>query len=341
MLQSASARAVQLGQGYAREVERMKEISETASTTLLRLVDSLHEAGAGAEALIGETTSRAKADAKSLVGEAMGECERLVKTAGQISQEAVQMQANLAQVAQEVERHLLALPGVAQQEAQRIKEMVRNETDEILDLSARTLATIHSRTTAKQAQLRPGATGDEDSSATERDGLISLARKLTQRPKKKSGDLRENKTSDGKWEMSQLLAAADTNDGSPKELKGGSAAALGALEAALADMAIDLDAIAADARPGEDEWRRYVAGDRTVFARRLAEAIDNDAVNRIAIHYREDSKFRETANAYLAEFENLLARAKEGDGGGILASTMLSADTGKIYLAIAYALGRL
>jgi hypothetical protein len=271
----------------------------------------------------------------------MGEYERLVKTAGQISQEAVQMQANLAQVVQEVERHLLALPGVAQQEAQRVKEMVRNETDEILDLSARTLATIHARTASRQAQSRSDMSGEESTGSSERDGLRGLARKLTQRPKKKSGDLRENKAADGKWEMSQLLAAADTSDGSPKELKPGSAAALGALEAALADMAIDLDAIAADARPGEEEWRRYVAGDRTVFARRLSEAIDNDAVNRIAIHYREDTKFRDTANAYLSEFEGLLARAREGDGGGILASTLLSADTGKIYLAIAYALGRL
>jgi large exoprotein involved in heme utilization and adhesion len=141
--------------------------------------------------------------------------------------------------------------------------------------------------------------------------------------------------------MKTLLAAAENSDAAGRELSQGTAAAMGALELALADMAVDLEAIGADAAPGSEEWKRYLAGDRAVFARNLAGAIDNAAIDRITTLYREDENFHVAANAYMGEFEALLARAREGDGGGLLTSSILSADTGKIYLAIAYALGRL
>jgi hypothetical protein len=331
IMANAGARSGQLTQGFAREAERLKETSEAANITLNNLINSLHEAGAGAQTLIGETAGQAKSDARALVGEAMVECERLLRTAGELSAEAGEIRTTLAKAVEDVERHLLTLPGIAQQEAQRVRQMVRTETEEILDLSARTLSTIHARTAPRPLPRQK----PEEPAESDGDGLRGLARKLTQRTKRKPGE-GEPKN----WQMSTLLAAAETGE-ARKDLKPAAAAALGALQAALADMAVDLDAITADAEPHEDEWRRYLAGDRSVFARKLAAAIDGEAVNRIATLYRENARFRDSANAYIEEFEALLVRAREGDGGGLLASSILSADTGKIYLAIAYALGRL
>jgi hypothetical protein len=331
---NASARASQLTANFMREADKLKDASDSANTTLANMINALQEANAGAQTLIGETANEAKVNARALVGEAMAECERLLRTSGELSAEAAEIRTTLAKTVEDVTHHLLTLPGIAQQEARRVREMVRSETEEILDLSARTLSTIHARSAPRGARPVIAPVVPEP---PESEGLLGMAKRLTQRQRKKptEGSGGESKG----WEMRTLLAAVET--GEARDLKPAGAAALGALEAALADLAIDLDGITAQSAPGEAEWRRYLSGDRSVFARRLGETIDDDTVNRIATLYREEPRFRDAANAYLAEFESLLARAREGDGGGLLTSTMLSADTGKIYLAVAYALGRL
>jgi hypothetical protein len=333
IMANAAARTLQLTVNFTSEAERLKATSDAATATLAGMISALHDANSGAQTLIGETASEAKANARALVGEAMAECERLLRASGELSVEATAIRTTLAKTVEDVQQHLLTLPGVAQQEARRVREMVRSETEEILDLSARTLSTLHARSAPRSSALKQ----QEPSEAEQPEGesLLGMAKRLTQRTRKKQPESSDTKA----WEMRTLLAAVETSEA--RELKPASAAALGALEVALADLAVDLSAISSDAAPGEEEWRRYLAGDRSVFARRLAEAIDDDTVNRVATLYREDVKFRDAANSYLAEFETLLARAKEGDGGGLLTSTMLSADTGKIYLAVAYALGRL
>jgi hypothetical protein len=342
IMTNAANRASQLTGAFAREAERLKETSETAASVLTGLVASLRDAGTGAQTLIGESAAQAKQDARSLVGEAMAECERLLRAAGEMSAEATQIRSLLARTIEEVERHVSRLPTVVQGEAQRIRQMVQAETDQMLDLSARTLSTIH----ARNAQgLRPPpapqtAAQPVPETPPEPEGLKGLARKLTQRPKR-NPDLRGSKGEGKSWEMKTLLAAVENGETGTRELSQGSAAAMGALQLALADMAVDLEAISTSAAPGSEEWKRYLAGDRGVFARNLAGAIDNAAIDRITTLYREDENFHASANAYMAEFEALLARAREGDGGGLLTSSILSADTGKIYLAIAYALGRL
>jgi len=221
-----------------------------------------------------------------------------------------------------------------------VRQMMASETEQILDLSARTMSTLHARSTGKVTPPDIGGPMKPEV-VPEPEGLKGLARKLTTR---KPAD-KPNRPGDGKaWEMKTLLAAAEQDNEIRLPRPGVSgldtAATLGALELALADMAIDLSALD-NSEPSDEDWKRYLAGDRAIFARRLSGTIDDSAVDRITTLYRDDKRFHDAADAYLAEFETLLAQARQGDGGGLLTSTLLSADTGKVYLAIAYALGRL
>jgi len=345
IMSNAASRAAQLTQAFAREAEHLKETSEAASQVLASLATAVKDAGEGAQTLIGESAAQAKHDARLLVGEAMSECDRLLRTAGEMSAEAAKIRTLLSDTSRDLEKHLLRLPGLAQEEARRVRQMVSSETEQILDLSARALSTVRARATGK---LTPPDLGGpmKQQPEPEADGLKGLARKLTSRkPADKSGKPDAGRPEGAKWEMKTLLAAVDESDlqiPPPRLERAGvdTAATLGALQLALADMAIDLSQLD-ESEPGDEDWKRYLAGDRAVFARRLADAIDETAVDRITTLYRDDKRFHDAADAYLAEFETLLTQAKQGDGGGILTSTLLSSDTGKVYLTIAYALGRL
>ncbi|MCH8858463.1 MAG: hypothetical protein IID54_02675, partial [Proteobacteria bacterium] len=254
-MSNAAARTTQLTSGFDREVDRIKETADNASGSIARLVESLREAAASAHALIADSTNEAKRSSKEFVGEAMGQCDQLLRAAASVAEEAEKARAALAKAAEEAERHIVALPGVAAQEAQRIRETLRTETEQMLDLSARTLATLRTRATAHRtpASGRQGehAPRPEENNA----GLKSLARRITGAKRKEETHTRDN------FKLSAVLAAAEAKEvaiSSPK-LNSGGAAALGALQAALSDLAGDLDAAMSET---EDPslWRRYLNG---------------------------------------------------------------------------------
>ena len=339
-LTAAAARAARFAEVHQQSAEHLRETSETAHAALSNLVEVFRDAGGGAQSLIAEATSQARSDAQTLVSEAMAESKRLLHAAAEMAKEAQSVREAMTKTAEEVERHLLNLPVLAQQEAQRVRQMVRNETEEMLDLSARLLSTIQARSEPRSAA--PAVPAPATPVAMEPDGLRGLAKRLTQRARKRPPESSEAREQESKpWEMSTLLAAVEGKESGARELKPGAAAAIGALQTALADLAIDLEAIAVDRQPSGETWRRYLSGDRSAFAHRIADAIDERAVDRITSLYRDDARFHDAAENYLAEFDILLSRAREGDGNGLLVSSILGADTGKIYLAIAYALGRL
>jgi hypothetical protein len=331
----ATERSAQVATGFGSDADKINQVSDAAAQGIVRLVDALREAATSAHALIADSTESSKRRSIAFVGDAMAQCNSLLRAVASIGEETEKARAILARAAEDAERHIVALPGVAQQEAQRVREAVRNETEAMLDMSARAITTLQARSGRRQPEPQAPEPEAEPVPEAPSEGLRGLARRITSSRRRVE---RRIETPKGSYELSAVLAAADA--GGKTGLRPGAASALAALQAALADLAGDLEELAGEtADPAL--WRRYVDGDRGVFARRLAASIGPESVNRITELYRENPRFHDAAETYMAEFEAMLEKAREGDRDGFLASTLLTADTGKIYLAIAYALGRL
>ncbi|MDO8422725.1 MAG: hypothetical protein Q7S99_11245 [Parvibaculum sp.] len=105
-------------------------------------------------------------------------------------------------------------------------------------------------------------------------------------------------------------------------------------------LAIDLDR-ALEQSPSPDLWQRYQAGDRNVFARRLYNMSGRQLYDRISTKYRAESEFREHVDRFVELFERLLGAASSRDRDNILVETYLTSDTGKVYLMLAQASGKL
>jgi hypothetical protein len=91
---------------------------------------------------------------------------------------------------------------------------------------------------------------------------------------------------------------------------------------------------------GEDEWARYLKGDRGVFARAVADRLDGETGRQICQMFDDDADFRADAVRFCDVFEALLIRLLGDDDGDALATMMLSSDLGKLYIALAAAAGR-
>ena len=185
---------------------------------------------------------------------------------------------------------------------------------------------------ARSAQRRAAAAAPAPDSPKAK-ACKGLARKLTQRPKRDARHARRSADAKG-WEMKTLLAAVETSEASRANFSPAAPRRWARCKRRWPTWRWIWKPSAPDAAPGDEEWRRYLAGDRAVFARKLAAAIDDDAVDRITTLYREDARFHDAADAYLSEFEALAgARARRRWRRACWPRPFCRADTGKIYLA--------
>lgn len=105
-------------------------------------------------------------------------------------------------------------------------------------------------------------------------------------------------------------------------------------------MAIDLSRFLED-EPPHDLLKRYRNGERNVFARRLASILGAEHTRVIAHKYHSDREFRDTVDRYIHQFEALLEQTARSDKENVLVETYLTSQTGKVYVTLASAIGRL
>jgi hypothetical protein len=102
---------------------------------------------------------------------------------------------------------------------------------------------------------------------------------------------------------------------------------------------IDVGKILSD-EVDEKAWEAYLKGDRGVFTRRAARLIGLSEARAIRAHYESDGEFQQSVNRYIHDFEAMLRRVMAEREGGVMAVTLMSSDTGKLYAALSDALDR-
>ena len=159
----------------------------------------------------------------------------------------------------------------------------------------------------------------------------------------------------GGW-LSDLLAKVDRDDAADEATRaetsmaeavpaatpvlagqaGGTAGALAALDGVATDIArLVYDSALIDA------WDRHARGERGAFTERLYTPAGQASFAEIRHRYDADTAFRETVERYVGEFERLLRDAGQADIDGARARGIIAAATGKVYVLLAHAAGRL
>lgn len=288
---------------------------------------------------------------------------RLGSVLGNFEQRIAEQSAEIARLAQNSESGWRAR---AEEIGALIAAMrsARDEIDQINDHSAIKLVE-----TMRDVQREAQAAGDEArramdhaiAGATEKlgkDSGAALEKVLRGKAEELVGKLESainravGATSDASLHLKDQLArvddlathlerrVADAREQAEERTDNDFARRLALLTESLNSTAIDVDKILST-EVSDTAWSAYLRGDRGVFTRRAVRLIDNGEAKDIAAAYENDAEFFELVNRYIHDFESMLRTVLSTRDGGVMGVTLLSSETGKLYVALAQAIERL
>jgi hypothetical protein len=144
------------------------------------------------------------------------------------------------------------------------------------------------------------------------------------------------------WSVGDLLTNADA-PGYPPQRPDPYAPRAPRPQAAGGGQGLRLDEIARaiDHRTAAEVWQRFRAGERGVLGRHLYSLDGQATFDEISQRYDRDGDFRATVDRYIGDFERLLREAEQNDPEGRVIQNYMTSETGRVYLLLAHASGRL
>ena len=161
-------------------------------------------------------------------------------------------------------------------------------------------------------------------------------------------DARQTETGGSLWSLGDLLARASDDDHLDHE--GGTHAGHGAMSGNTSHGkqgsgpdGINFEHIAGaiDVVTAHQVWSRFRAGERGVLARHMYSGQGQVTFDEIIRRYGNEPNFKASVDRYLVDFENLLREARNRDPNGKLVEKYLISETGRVYLLLAHASGRI
>jgi hypothetical protein len=129
-----------------------------------------------------------------------------------------------------------------------------------------------------------------------------------------------------RWSLGDLLARASRDDD-------------GTARAPL----LDIEGIsrALDPTTASAIWSRFRAGQRGIMVRSIYTPDGRTVFDQVAQRYRDEREFRNTVARYMSDFERIVKETERRDPTGRLVHNYLVSDSGRVYLFLAHASGRL
>jgi predicted nucleic acid-binding Zn-ribbon protein len=307
---NAAKQTTEAAQAAAGSLERAaSEIENAISTHSITAANKLDERIVGLRNEMEKTAGNAESASERL-GAAMFGIGGAAKEAGRA----------LHSASEDLEKRMTELPEEAADGAQALQRVLEDQVSALASIAE--IVVRHARNLDRSGSQRT---------------VVPPAAAAPAMPALDGTPHRDNSS----WGISDLLAAAGHSEKAANKPGDGELhrRSLHIIES-LQSIAIDLDR-ALEQSPPADLWRRYQAGERNVFARRLYNLQGRELYDQISQKYAAEREFRENADKFMGQFEQLLTEAADRDREGILADTYLTSDTGKVYLLLAQATGHL